>query len=117
MIDIDRFQNRLEEEKGELEKQLETIARPSAENPGEWEAIQTDTSLEADPHDQADLLDQYQENRALVEVLGPRYHQVLAALERIKQGTYGIDEIDQEPIEEERLEADPAATTRKANLS
>lgn len=117
MTDTTHFKELLEAEKANLEEQLTTIAQPNATAPGEWEAVQKDTEQEADPHDQADLLDQYQENRALVDVLNPRYHDVVSALVRIENGTYGLCEVDNGPIEKERLEADPSATTCKAHLA
>ncbi len=116
MTDTNIFKENLEQEKTNLEKQLSTVAQPDQENPGTWEAIQTDTTQEADPHDQADHLDQYQENRAVVDVLNARYQQVAAALERIERGTYGICEVSGEPIEKERLEADPTARTCVAHI-
>jgi RNA polymerase-binding transcription factor DksA len=117
MTDIHHFKEILVAEMSTLEEELATIAQPSEEVPATWVAIQTDTQIEADIHDQADLLDQYQENRALVEVLSPRYQQVVAAIERIENDTYGVCEVCGEDIEEERLEADPAASTCKAHLS
>jgi DnaK suppressor protein len=117
MNDTSKYKELLETEKTNLEKQLATIARPNTENPGQWEAIQVDTTQESDLHDQADLLDQYQENRALVDVLNPRHTEVVAALERIKEGSYGICMKCHKPIEEERLNADPAAMTCKEDLS
>jgi DnaK suppressor protein len=117
MIDTEKFTARLESEKASLEEQLQTIGRPSTENPGEWEAIQVDTELEADPNDQASELDQYQENRAILGVLSARYREVCAALGRIEEGKYGICEVSEEPIEEERLEADPAARTCIAHIA
>ncbi len=116
MNDTNIFKEKLEQEKVSLEEQLSTVAQPDQENPGTWEAIQTDTTQEADLHDQADHLDQYQENRAVVDVLNTRYQQITAALERIEQGTYGTCEVSGEPIEQERLDADPASRTCVAHI-
>ena len=41
----------------------------------------------------------------------------LDALERIEKGTYGICEVGNEEIEEDRLNANPAARTCKAHLN
>jgi RNA polymerase-binding transcription factor DksA len=111
MIDTTQYKSKLEDEKTRLEEELSTVARPNESVPGEWEAIQTDTDQEADPNDQAGLLDEYQENRALVDVLNKRYKDITAALARIDDGTYGICSISGKEIESERLDADPAATT------
>jgi RNA polymerase-binding transcription factor DksA len=110
-MNTDSYKARLEEEKENLEKNLGTIAQPNASVPGEWEAVQKDTSQEADPNDRADLLDQYQENRALVDVLNPRYKEVVAALARIEDGSYGKCDVCGNEIEADRLDADPAAKT------
>ena len=115
--DTQMFKERLEAEKSSLEKQLATVGQPSTESPGEWEAIQRDTEQEADPNDQADHLDEYQENRAILDVLNAQHREVVAALARIEDGTYGVCEVGNEPIEKERLEADPSAKTCKAHMS
>jgi RNA polymerase-binding transcription factor DksA len=39
-----------------------------------------------------------------------RYKELLAALKRMDDGTYGIDERTGKPIDIDRLEANPAAT-------
>jgi DnaK suppressor protein len=116
MTDTNIFKDRLEKEKASLEEQLSTIGQPSVESPGEWEAVQKDTEQEPDLHDQADHLDEYQENRAVIDVLNTRHREVLAALARIEDGTYGICEVCKEPIEADRLEADPSAKTCKAHM-
>jgi RNA polymerase-binding transcription factor DksA len=117
MNDTNIYKTRLEKEQESLEAQLTTIARPSTENPEEWEAIQVDVEQESDPNDQASELDQYQENRAIVSVLNARNREVRAALERIENGTYGTCEVGGEQIEEERLSADPTARTCLLHLS
>jgi RNA polymerase-binding transcription factor DksA len=111
MIDTTQYKEQLEQDKARLEEELATIARPNESIPGEWEAIQTDTEQESDPNDQAGLLDEYQENRAVVDVLNKRYKDVTAALARIEDGSYGICSISGKEIEPERLAADPTATT------
>ena len=113
---IEHYKEKLEAEKVSLETQLGTIGQPSAENPGEWEAVQKDTEQEADPNDQADHLDEYQENRAVLDVLNTQHREVLAALSRIEAGTYGNCEECGQPIEDDRLEADPSAKTCKTHL-
>lgn len=114
---ISIFKDRLEKEKTSLEEQLATIGKPSENNLGEWEAVQKDTVQEADPNDQADHLDEYQENRAILDVLNSQHKEVIGALARIEDGTFGICEVCNAPIEEDRLEADPSAKTCKAHMS
>jgi RNA polymerase-binding transcription factor DksA len=116
MTDTNIFKQRLETEKKTLEEQLATIGRPISAESTEWEAVQNDTTQESDTHDQADHLDEYQENRAVVDVLNTQHREVLAALERIENGTYGVCEVCGEEIEEDRLEADPSAKTCKTHM-
>ena len=117
MTDTNKYKALLEEEKTTLESQLQDIARPNEASPGEWEAIQKEPAQESDPNDQASSLDEYQENRAVVDVLNARHHAVVDALTRIEDGSYGTCTIGGEEIEKERLDADPAAATCKAHLS
>ncbi len=49
-------------------------------------------------------------------VLENRWNEVRAALKKIEAGTYGICEISGEPIEEDRLEVNPAARTCKEHM-
>lgn len=111
------FKALLEDEKGRLEGELATVGRRNPSNPGDWEAVPGETGQEPDPTDQADLMESYGENAAILTDLEIRYQHVLAALSRIEQGTYGVCAVGGEAIEPERLEADPAATTCKAHLS
>lgn len=110
------YKSILEEEKLRLEKQLETVGRRNPSNPADWEALPEETGAEADILDTAEQIDGYEANTAIVKELEARYNDVLAALSRIDAGTYGICRISGEEIEEERLEADPAADTCKAHL-
>ncbi|MBA3789470.1 TraR/DksA C4-type zinc finger protein [Patescibacteria group bacterium] len=111
------YKTQLEEEKVRLETQMQDVGRPNPANPSEWEGVQKDQGQEADPNDQANLLDEYQENRAVLDVLNARHKDVVAALGRIDDGSYGTCSVCKKPIEKERLEADPAANTCKEHLS
>jgi RNA polymerase-binding transcription factor DksA len=110
------FHDRLESEKKTLETQLATVGRQNPSNPADWEAVPSETGQEADPNDQADLLENYEENTAILKDLEIRYNEVLAALTRIEQGTYGTCTVCGKEIEAARLEADPAASTCIAHL-
>jgi RNA polymerase-binding transcription factor DksA len=111
------YKNRLEEERATLEAQLQDVGRPDPANPGSWEAVQKEPAQESDPNDQASSLDEYQENRAIVDVLNSRHQAVIASLARIEDGSYGTCSVCGKPIEKERLDADPAAATCKEHLS
>jgi RNA polymerase-binding transcription factor DksA len=79
--------------------------------------VPQEVGQEPDPNDRADLITHFEDNTAILKDLEIRYNDVLAAIGRIDAGTYGICEVSQESIEEERLNADPAARTCKAHLN
>jgi RNA polymerase-binding transcription factor DksA len=117
MIDTNVYKKALEEEKVRLENELSTIGRRNPSNPADWEAVPGDTGQESDPNDAADLIEGYEANSAILKDLEARYNDVLAALTRMQNNTYGVCEIGGEEIEVERLNADPAAKTCKAHLN
>lgn len=106
----------LTKEKLALETQLGTIGRRNPSNPSDWEAVPDEVGMEADPNDQADLLEDFETNTAILKDLEIRYNQVLGALSHIEKGTYGVCEIGGEKIEEARLHADASASTCKAHM-
>ncbi len=116
-MDNTEFRTLLDEEKANLETQLATVGRQNPSNPADWEPIPTETGQESDPNDQADHLENYEENTAILNDLEIRYNQVLAALKRIETNTYGVCSVGGEEIEIERLMADPAAQTCKVHLT
>jgi len=64
----------------------------------------------------ADRTEEYDERRATLATLEGRYNNIRLALKKITDGNYGICEVSGEPIEEDRLEANPAARTCKAHM-
>lgn len=116
-MNTEHFRTRLTEEKARLEAELATVGRKNPSNPNDWEAVPEETGLEADPNDRADQMEEFGNNNAILVDLEARYNDVLAALARLEEGTYGVCEVSGEEIEEERLEADPAARTCKAHLN
>lgn len=115
-MNTEHFQSQLEDEKARLEAQLLTVGRRNPSNLNDWEPIPKETNLESDPIDVAENIEGYEDNAAILKDLEIRYNQVLAALERLNTGTYGICSVSGEPIEEARLNADPAANTCTQHL-
>lgn len=122
-MDIKYFKAKLEAEKERLEGELSSIgASKEMTNKGEavapvWEATKT---LEVDTADDTELADAFEElstNEGIINTLESQLKEVNDALDRIEKGTYGICEISGEPIEEDRLEANPAARTSKAHMN
>jgi RNA polymerase-binding transcription factor DksA len=111
---ISEFKNRLEKELSQVEKELKNVGVQNPQNPNDWEGKETaleTMSPTADENEAADKLEAYTENRAVTETLEIRFNNIKRALEKIEDGTYGICEIGQENIEEERLEANPTSRT------
>lgn len=110
--DIQYFKEKLLKEKVILEEELGSIGRVNPENPNDWNAtsgeIETDS---ADENEVADKFEELEENKVILNKLEPQFNDVKAALERIENGTYGVCEISGEPIERDRLEANPSART------
>lgn len=111
------YKEQLIAEQARLEGELQAVGTRSPTNPGDWEAKPQETGQESDPVDQADMMEGFGENAAILEDLEIRYREVLAALARIENGTYGVCTLSGEPIEEDRLAADPAALTCKAHMN
>lgn len=110
------YKRRLEEEKAKLEQELMSVGRRNPSNPNDWEPVPQETEPEADPNDVAEKIEGYEENTAILKDLEIRYNDVLAALDRIEKGIYGVCAVGGETIEPERLDADPAAKTCKAHI-
>ena len=110
--DLKYFKNRLLSEKVLLEEELATVGRKDPANPKDWQATVDDSQVDnADENEVADVLEEYEEHKAILTQLETQLNEVQAALEKIERGTYGICEISGEEIEKERLEANPSART------
>lgn len=86
------------------------------EDSGEWEATSKSEGEEADATDAADNIEELITNVPLIGELKIREREVKAALARIEAGTYGRCEVGGEPIELDRLEANPSAATCIAHV-
>ena len=117
-MDTTHFKQALETELARLEGELRSIGGRNPANPSDWEATAADTgAAPADQNEVADNIEEYETRSAELKELEIRYNEVREALGRIAAGTYGICRVSGEPIEPERLEANPAATTCKKHLT
>jgi RNA polymerase-binding transcription factor DksA len=115
--DVQRFKAALLAERSQLEQELERVGRRNPTNPADWEPEPEALDIsEADRNETADRIEAYEENSAILKELEARYQAVKLALDKIEQGTFGTCEISGEPIELDRLEANPAARTSKAHM-
>ena len=113
---IEHFKEMLEAEKAILSVELPKIALWNPEI-NEWEAQPAEAVTESDENDLADRSEEYEERTGKVRSLGKKFTDVTLALEKIENGTYGTCELSGEPIEVERLEANPAARTCMAHMN
>lgn len=106
------YKQKLLDEKARLESELATVGRINPDNPMDWEALPVDPGeREADPNDRADGVEDYETNSAILKQLEIQHTDVVDALAKIEAGTYGVCEKSGDPIEEGRLNANPAART------
>ncbi len=116
-IDTDYFKEKLEEELFLVEKELNNIGRKNPDNKNDWEAEPTLMNEDsADPNETADNIEEFEENTAVLKELEIKYNDIKDALKKIEEGKFGICEISGEPIEEDRLIANPAARTCKKHM-
>jgi len=116
-METDVYKEKLEAEKTKLETELSGVGRINPDNPKDWEPKPSDLNIDpSEANDRADSVRAYEENTALVKDLEIRYNNVLRALKKIEDGTFGTCEISNEAIEEDRLSANPAARTCKAHM-
>ena len=105
------FKKKLEEEKVRLESEMGKIGQRNPRVENDWEAAPEEAGIEPDLLDQVDIIVNRENTAAIFADLEARYDMVIAALKRIEKGSYGACEVCATAITEERLEADPAATT------
>lgn len=111
------YKTKLERELTILEEELSTVAKRNPNNPADWEAKSENADIDtADRNEVADEIGNFETNVAISKDLEIRYNEVKNALEKISKGSYGKCEIGGEDIEEDRLEANPAATTCKVHM-
>lgn len=104
---IDDSKKRLEDEKASLEKQLHGM---TGEKTFDKDKVQVKWSEMGDKdEDNAVEVAQFQDSISLERSLEENLEKVDNALERIQKGTYGICEVCQGAIEEDRLTVNPQA--------
>lgn len=112
MIETNDYKQQLETELTKITEALSALSIQNPAVPSDWIPRADDTMVgEADENVLADKNEELENRTALVADLETRYNNVKRALAKIANGTYGICEISGEPIESERLAANPAART------
>ena len=110
--DLEYFKKKLVTEKTRLESELSSIGRKDSASPGGWDPTSGQIEVDAaDENEVADKLEEMEDNSGIISNLETQLAEVNAALDRLKAGTFGVDEKTGKPIERERLEANPSART------
>lgn len=108
----------LEDERARIENELSGVGRINPGNPNDWEATPGNMDVSrADKNESADAVEEYEVRNAIEVELEKRLNSVKAALAHIASGTYGICSIGGEEIEDDRLKANPSATTCKQHMN
>lgn len=117
-MDTKKIQVILETEKETLISQLSELGQINPSNPGDWEAKPDNIDNErSDKIDVADNVEKFESNNAILNELEIRLVNVNAALDRIKNDSFGTCKVCKNPIEEDRLGANPAAETCKEHMN
>lgn len=107
----------LEKELKNLERDLKTLGRLNPENPKDWEAIPPEKVANiAEKEEIAEQTEVYESNTAVLKELEIKYNETKEALTRAYNGTFGLCTVCEKEIEDDRLEANPAAKTCKAHM-
>jgi RNA polymerase-binding transcription factor DksA len=119
-MNLDAHKQALQEEEQQLRSQLSELGIENLVTPTgvDWVATPAEPATAvADENVAADRREDWIERRAEVAPLENRYNNIVKALNKIEAGTYGMCEVCQQPIEEARLNANPAARTCIAHIS
>lgn len=118
-LNTEHFKKLLLKEKARLENDLSSLGRINPDNPQDWEATPSEDGDEKSPdlNKVADAVEDFEARTATLKELESYLQEVNHALAKIEAGTYGICEVSGKPIEEDRLEAYPAARTNKENIN
>jgi DnaK suppressor protein len=106
--ELEDLRANLEAERDSLDEELAEHGRKVGKD---WQGTSESGGEEADPTDAADNIEELAINVPLVEELEKRHKEIDSALEKMDKGTYGHCDVCKEPIDIDRLEANPAAAT------
>ena len=109
------YKEKLEAEKKLLEEELGGLGK--VDKTGDWEAVPESEMNVQEVQDEADIAERaedYEERSSKVTIFEKRLEDTDKALEKINTNQYGICESCNKEIEEDRLEANPAAQTCKS---
>ncbi len=110
--ELKKYETKIISEIETVQKELQTVGRKNPDNPMDWEALPEKMDiLSSDDNEVADSIESYEENTAILKQLEIRFNELKEALNRIEAGNYGKCLECNNPIETERLDANPGAVT------
>ena len=118
-MNTEHFKQKLEAELTLVEKQLGELGWKNPDT-DEYETKEEDMETMAptqDSNEFADKLEDLVEREGETSTIEAHRKDIKDALAKIEQGTYGTCETGAEIIEEDRLEANPAARTCKEHMA
>ncbi|MFA5934014.1 MAG: TraR/DksA C4-type zinc finger protein [Candidatus Paceibacterota bacterium] len=110
-MNTQHFKELLEKEKMTLEGELKGLGVKDKKT-GDWEATpEGEFATEPDENDRADRFEDFEERSSTLNELEARLREIEEGLAKIADGSYGICIVCNNPIEEDRLEANASAKT------
>jgi RNA polymerase-binding transcription factor DksA len=118
MNDYTQHKKRLEDELAELKTELTKIGVQDTKDSSGWSVKNPEFDITpGDENEAGDKNEELHINAIILDELTVRTKNVERALKKIEDNTYGVCEVCKEPVEEDRLQANPAARTCKEHLS
>jgi RNA polymerase-binding transcription factor DksA len=108
--DGDRARERLEAEQGRVQGLIRSV-RDEFGDGSENDETSELSNYDQHPADAGSETFEREKDLSILEQLEAELAEIQAALRRIDEGTYGLDEVTGDPIPPERLEAVPTART------
>lgn len=109
---IEKLKDKLIKEKSLLEEDLSSFSHKDPDLEGNWETdFPSYGDNRAEQDENANEVEEYENDLPVEYSLETRLQHVNEALKKIENGTYGVCEICEKPIEKERLEVEPSAKT------
>lgn len=110
-MNTEAYKSALHEELEQIEGELNRLGRKTTED-GDWVVVPDEgDGNHADPIDNADRIEDFEEKIAVLKVLESRHTHVKEALAALEDGSYGSCTVCDQAIDPKRLEADPALQT------
>ncbi len=110
-MDTQHFKDLLQKELSVLEAELATVGKKNPDGSDDWIATEKENIDPAEDAEIAEGLEELENNKGVLAQLEARSAEVKDALGKIEEGTYGKCSVCGNAIEEDRLNANPAATT------